>query len=275
MDRKSDTVSETGTYTLEGDNYSEEQKARMSIDNEFKLEKLTVEEKTVEYIKSLTIGKYLSEDSSFSTSQISGSSSTISSLQSSFSANGLPPVPPLKSSQHPPDNELHNKFEMPVKKLLSPILSPTQNVSIVDQPSPAHSPKFKPQKCDEGTVISVTSSGAFRSKSEEKARLERRLSLAKSEVHVEAYIDGKIYNEEMLNNSSVRPSSNRKSKLTANIVNVQSIEVNPTDVGSVVSASFSFGKTGNVATGKLWFFYLSLLFVIGQKNAAFSLLFFF
>lgn len=250
MDRKSDTVSETGTYTLEGDNYSEEQKARMSIDNEFKLEKLTVEEKTVEYIKSLSIGKYLSEDSSsVSTSQISGSSSTISSLQSSFSANGLPPVPPLKSND--------NKFEMPVKKLLSPILSPTQNVSMVDRPSPVPSPKLKlvSQKSDEGAVISVTSSGAFRSKSEEKARLERRLSLTKSEVHVEAYIDGKIYNEEMLNNSSVRPSSNRKSKLTANIVNVQSIEVNPTDVGSVVSASFSFGKTGNVATGKLWFCY--------------------
>lgn len=248
LDRKSDTVSETGTYTLEGDNYSEEQKARMSIDNEFKLEKLTVEEKTVEYIRSLSVGKYLSEDS-FSTSQISGSSSTISSLQSSFSANGLPPVPPLKSH---PDNELHNKFEMPLKKLLSPILSPTQNVSIVDQPSPVHSPKLKlvQQRSDEGAVISVTSSGAFRSKSEEKARLERRLSLTKSEVHVEAYIDGKIYNEEMLNNCSVRPSSNRKSKLTANIVNVQSIEVNPTDVGSVVSASFSFGKTGNIATGK-------------------------
>lgn len=249
-------MSETGTYTLEGDNYSEEQKARMSIDNEFKLEKLTVEEKTVEYIKSLSVGKYLSDDSSFSTSQISGSSSTISSLQSSFSANGLPPVPPLKSSQE-------DKFEMPVKKLLSPILSPTQNVSIVD-----HSSKLKlvQLKSDEGAVISVTSSGAFRSKNEEKARLERRLSLTKSEVHVEAYIDGKIYNEEMLNNSSIRPSSNRKSKLTANIVNVQSIEVNPTDVGSVVSASFSFGKTGNVATGKfsfcVWFVNSTELFKV-------------
>lgn len=37
---KSDTISDTGTYTLETDNYTEEQKARMSIDREFNIEQV-------------------------------------------------------------------------------------------------------------------------------------------------------------------------------------------------------------------------------------------
>ncbi|XP_019755509.1 uncharacterized protein LOC125502314 isoform X2 [Dendroctonus ponderosae] len=276
MDRQSDTLSETGTYTLEGENYSEEQKARMSIDNEFKIEKLTVEEKTEEYIKSLSVGRFVLEEANSSTvsSQYSGSSSTVSSLHSSFSAGGgLPPVPPLK-----PSNEANfgnrplelllkappaGLNEFATKKVLSPILSPTQNISIGDEDakqrlSPKHQPltksmpsNAKSQKSDEGAIISVTSSGAFRGKSESKQALARRLSLTKSEIHVEAYIDGKMYNEGPPNNTGSRPNSARQSKLTANIVNVQSIEVNPHnsgELGNVVSASFTCGKTGNVAT---------------------------
>lgn len=37
---KSDSVSDAGTYTLEADNYTEEQKARMSIDREFNIEQV-------------------------------------------------------------------------------------------------------------------------------------------------------------------------------------------------------------------------------------------
>ncbi|XP_066148416.1 uncharacterized protein [Euwallacea fornicatus] len=259
-DKKSDTVSEAGTYTVDNDNYTEEQKARMSIDNDFKIEKISVEDKTMEYIKSLSSQNFLAEDttsSSVFSSQISGSSSTVSSLQSSFSANGT-----IGSAKphHQLNNELHNLIQG--KKPLSPILSPTQNLSLITnekkRQSPVHTPRVKSapsniekQKSDQGSIISVTSSGVFRSKNEEQRKLERRLSLTKSEVHVEAYVDGKIYNEDMLNNSSARPGSNRKSKLTANIVNVQSIEVNSgsgADVGSVVSASFSLGRSGNVAT---------------------------
>lgn len=264
MDRRSDTLSETGTYTLEGENYSEEQKARMSIDNEFKIETLTVEERTEEYIKSLSVGRFLSEEANSSvSSQHSGSSSTVSNLQSSFSASaGLPPVPPLKPSYSNEANCSNRPLlqEFATKKVLSPILSPTQNYSIGDGLSPKHQPLTKSmpsnaqsQKSDAGAIISVTSSGAFRGKNESKQALERRLSLTKSEVHVEAYIDGKMYNEGPLNNTGTRPSSARQSKLTANIVNVQSIEVNPHslgELGNVVSASFTCGKTGNVATGK-------------------------
>ncbi|CAG9761256.1 unnamed protein product [Ceutorhynchus assimilis] len=205
-----DSASETGTYTLEVDNYSEEQKARMSIDNEFKIEKISVEEKTEEYIRSLPT-TVKSEDISCSSY----------SLQNSFT---LPPVPPIKSYNN-------------VKKLLSPILSPTQNLSIIDNDS---LDLIKPKKSlDEGAVISVSSSGAFRIKTEEK----RRLSLTKSEIHVEAYIDGQIYNEQKLNNSK----ASKKGHLTANIVNVQSIEVAP-DNGEVFNGCLGFGKIGNLAT---------------------------
>lgn len=47
-----DTVSDAGTYTLDGDNYTEEQKARMSIDKVFKIEQITVEQKIEDYFKS-------------------------------------------------------------------------------------------------------------------------------------------------------------------------------------------------------------------------------
>ncbi|KAL1517181.1 hypothetical protein ABEB36_000979 [Hypothenemus hampei] len=204
--KSSDTVSECGTYTLDVDNYSEEQKARMSIDNEFKIEKLSVQEKTVEYLNSLAGNRYLSDEV----------------------PNGLPPVPPLKPHQLP----LLKSNELLTKKPLSPIISPTES-----------------KKSDEGTVISVTSSGVFRNKSDDEKKLQKKLSLTKSEVHVEAYIDGKIYSEQALSSNPAKSSGTKKSKLTANIVNVQSIEVNPSsECGAVVSASFSFGKAGNVAT---------------------------
>lgn len=52
---KADTISDAGTYTLDGDNYTEEQKARMSIDKFFNIEHVSDMKKTQEYIQSLQI----------------------------------------------------------------------------------------------------------------------------------------------------------------------------------------------------------------------------
>ncbi|XP_050311926.1 uncharacterized protein LOC126747383 [Anthonomus grandis grandis] len=262
LDRKSDTVSEAGTYTLEVDNYSEEQKARMSIDNDFKIEPLSVEDKTQEYIKSLSIGRFLPEGQDLCLQSSSGSSA-FSSMHSSFSGgHPIPPVPPLKP--HPNERPVELLFkgptnpsgDYPLKKVLSPILSPTQNVSIAGgdcapQHSPGHAPltKLMPKvsECsDSGAIISVTSSGVFRTKAEEKRRRERNRSLTKSEVHVEAYVDGRMYSEQKSNNVTVVPRP--KNQLTVNVQNIEVVPGNGDDPGNVVSASLVFGKMGNVAT---------------------------
>lgn len=53
---RTDTVSDAGTYTIEADNYTEEQKQRMSIDKDFNIEQVSVLTKTREYIQNLILG---------------------------------------------------------------------------------------------------------------------------------------------------------------------------------------------------------------------------
>ncbi|XP_030756581.1 uncharacterized protein LOC115882557 isoform X2 [Sitophilus oryzae] len=237
IDKKSDTVSETGTYTVEIDNYSEEQRARMSIDNDFKIEHVSVQKKTEDYILSLSNPTHFSDDN------IAQPSSRLCPEEPTVDNKSL--TDRIKFMTLPLKSPTGRSFP---NKLLSPILSPTQNLSLVEKEMQApNSPSHRHQRgqakaTDEGAVVSVTSSGAFRAKSEEQRRLERKLSLSKSEIHVEAYVDGKMYNERKLNNA--RTSSYRPNNLTANIVNVQSLEVAGCDAEGVVSASLVFGKMG-------------------------------
>lgn len=139
---KSDTVSDAGTYTLEADNYTEEQKARMSIDRDFNIEQVSFMKKTEEYLESLT-----------------------------------------KKPASP-------------KRLLSPILSPTQNLSIVDRKDtemnkilyPTVRAKTGIHGVDQGCFTSVTSSGAFSRKGDTRKHT-RQPSLTKSEVQIQTYVD--------------------------------------------------------------------------------------
>lgn len=232
---KSDTVSDAGTYTLDADNYSEEQKARMSIDREFKIEQVTLQKKTEEYVRSLNRSTNYKENL----------------------ARGMQLI-----------NLESNNKSVP-KAVLSPILSPTQNMSIngsenvkqshqglkIMYPSSKAKEEGLGQVVDQGSFISVTSSGAFRSKSE-KAKHERKYSLSKSEVQIQAYVDGKYETSTTTSGSlSIKP----RPRLTANIVNVQNIEVKQqnavVDDTGVVSANLVFEKlnpaTEGVASGKL------------------------
>lgn len=58
---KSDEVSEAGTYTIDVDNYTEEQKLRMSIDKDFNIEQVSVLTKAREYVQNLLIGSPIEE----------------------------------------------------------------------------------------------------------------------------------------------------------------------------------------------------------------------
>ncbi|KAF5297383.1 hypothetical protein FQR65_LT01314 [Abscondita terminalis] len=163
---KSDTVSDAGTYTLDTDNYTEEQKARMSIDREFNIEQISIMKKTEEYVQSLTVHPK--------------------------------PSPPIQKK------EVVLKSPEVSKKVLSPILSPTQNLSIVDvpnrndhntinkilYPSPKAKTGINQASFDQGCFTSVTSSGAFSRKGETRGKGHmRQPSLTKSEVQIQTYVD--------------------------------------------------------------------------------------
>lgn len=279
---KSDTVSDAGTYTIETDNYSEEQKARMSIDQEFKIEEMSVLRKTQEYIQSLS-----SQRMKPARSLSAGTRRTVQKLQQlKLDSDAQPKSPVLansKSSPVSPTNANISFFkpQQPLSsktidkpKVLSPILSPTQNMSITQTiDSQKHmnndnddlhnktftkimfpSPKAKTglgleQAVDQGSVISVTSSGAFRSKSEKQRGHVRQLSLTKSEIHVEAYTGNQ---DEGIVHAALTVTRPKPVKLSTNIVNVQSIQANSNGENdsstdpSVVYANLMLEKVSNL-----------------------------
>jgi hypothetical protein len=268
---KSDTVSDAGTYTLDADNYSEEQKARMSIDTEFKIEQISVLKKTEDYIKSLNTYKQKNDtDVTKMVQELSVIESAEVIVQSPNS-----PKPSNKFAQQTPQN-YKNFAHKANAKMLSPILSPTQNLSITQSddkdkqmnngsddlanktftkimfPSPkAKNANGLEQRVDQGSVISVTSSGAFRTKSEKEKSNVRKLSLTKSEVQVEAYVGDKVEVNEGTARVTTPTNKNNTRKLTANIVNVQSIstkngEKNGVVDEKVVSGSLVLGKVTNL-----------------------------
>ncbi|XP_044748622.1 uncharacterized protein LOC123309519 isoform X2 [Coccinella septempunctata] len=255
---RSDTVSDAGTYTLDADNYSEAQKLRMSIDREFKIEHMSGIEKTQEYIRSLAnFDDYLQNNSK--------SNSLNTCTNSKLNLEVSPPqVKSLSNSD----------------KLLSPILSPTQNLSITESIGSKKSSEAdqmnetylktsseKPKKnevdmvLDRGSVISVTSSGVFRTNKEPEKKRCRKLSLTKSEIQVEDYIDDKNKGEHTPKQFSYKKVVTPK--LSANVINVQNISIksrdmeDTSDVEEVKSENISYlppavgGLSGNSSPSKI------------------------
>lgn len=224
---RSDTVSDAGTYTVEADNYTEAQKLRMSIDREFKIEEISGIEKTEEYVRSLVDFNSVSK-------KCDVKSVKIKNVSSENSAN-------LKS----------------VVTDLSPNLDETiteKTFSKVIYPSERSKGNGLDKLKDQGSIISVTSSGVFRQQKEIENKHVRHLSLTKSEVHVEDYIDKKhseIPDENVKYNKSALP------KLSANIINVQSISIKSKDMESnsededytkseCIKGSLNLGKLSNL-----------------------------
>ncbi|CAH1981159.1 unnamed protein product [Acanthoscelides obtectus] len=196
---KSDTVSDAGTYTLDADNYSEDQKARMSIDRDFNIEHVSVQKKTEEYIESLSKPAY---------------------KQIKTDMEKIDPPKDLDILTHSSRRRKeHLNLLKQVKKASSPIMSPTENFSVTqdiekcqnvgnsdfNQTFTKTSTPSSNEKCtevdkshDQGSIISVTSSGAFKAKCHKKPNF----NLTKSEVQVQAYIDNKACS----NNSNIKES---------------------------------------------------------------------
>lgn len=265
---KSDTVSDAGTYTLDAENYSAEQKARMSIDNEFKIEKMSLQQKTENYIKSLQNVVHIEEEAQV---EFEGVSQKVQDINiNRVVDNGSyylqsPTQEYQKTILNMPKTQKVASYEQKTK-MLSPILSPTQNISITDNvqeeskekmnnvvESPVRnrtfgkylypSPKAKngnglEQSLDQGNIISVTSSGAFRPKSEINKMYRKRVNLTKTEVQVEAYNPEHVHATFTIN----RPSS---AKLTATIVHVgesipnRNVELNNTEIHNTNIAKVS------------------------------------
>lgn len=262
---KSDDASDTGTYTLENDKYSEEQKARMSIDRDFKIEQVSIQKKTEDYIKSLSsVREHVMQTNA--TSNISAISKSnlkkVEILRGSHVANITENDTELKSPKSPTRRKFEKLSQMQLKKVLSPIMSPTQNMSITqdieekaeiqinNSDADLHNQTFTKiifpsanakrdglEKCeDHGSVVSVTSSGAFKPKPEQ--RHERKYSLSKSEVQVQAYIDGRSCNDVLTEPLLDRGLRKKSPKLTATIVNVQNIEVKKLiDTDNIITSS--------------------------------------
>lgn len=246
---KSDTVSDTGTYTLDGENYSEEQKARMSIDREFKIEQISLQKKTADYIKSLSSNIITHQEDE---AQVEICEHVTQHLQDVKINNGTEDKKSMylqsptqefnkRILSTPQKTQRNTSYEVHQQKtkMLSPILSPTQNISITDNvqedkekmnnvetdilnktftkilfPSPKAKNGNGLEQCvDQGSIISVTSSGAFRPKNEVKS-YKKKINLTQTEVQVEAYNPESIVHATFTIN---RPTS---AKLTANIVHV-------------------------------------------------------
>ncbi|KAG5898072.1 hypothetical protein JTB14_001778 [Gonioctena quinquepunctata] len=251
---KSDTASDTGTYTLDAENYSEEQKARMSIDKDFKIEQFSVQKKTEEYVKSLAaVRDHVLQNTNILNKPITKATEVTVGVETMHLLKVSSGKTPVRKS----DKIICTPTQP--KKLLSPIMSPTQNMSITQElnngdcdadrtftkimfPSQNAKREGLEPNLDQGSVISVTSSGAFKPKIEKK--LERKYSLTKSEIQVQAYIDGKSYNDvfsEPVPKKEVTKKINPK--LTANLVNIQSIDVKYPDDCDVNESSIVIGKS--------------------------------
>lgn len=235
---KSDTASEAGTYTLDADNYSEEQKARMSIDKEFKIEQVSVLKKTADYVKSLLSSTHPEKEVR-----------NVKTLEIPKFQAGNEAITIVK----PQTLDLNSGSQRTVRifdqkqKALSPILSPTQQFSITQVnpskqdysalnndgndvknlfnqimfPSAKEKTVISPETTtiDQGNIISVTSSGAFRSRSDKNKKHVKNFSLSKSGVQIEAYTENK-YQNEIVVHAALTLNKTSSANLTANVIHV-------------------------------------------------------
>ncbi|XP_026743455.1 uncharacterized protein LOC113505122 [Trichoplusia ni] len=197
VDRESNNSS-TGTYTIEGDNYTEEQKARMSIDRNFGTESLTsVIEDTLK-----KRGNERDPELVFdfpSTQRVItkeprrdiGLRSPL--LNQSFE---IPKVSQDKNVleisccyESPTENDLAAQTSKQIKSTRSYLEKIKNRVRTITEKTFAKSPPKHEEDADVGTFTSVTTSGVLSSKSPPKIEpVKRRCSLTKSEIDQTDYI---------------------------------------------------------------------------------------
>ncbi|XP_018324191.1 uncharacterized protein LOC108736313 isoform X2 [Agrilus planipennis] len=286
---KSDSVSDAGTYTVDNDNYTEEQKARMSIDKEFNIEQVSVMKKTEEYVRNLAS---MDEDTDKNSRPQKLDVEPIATKLYNKNVDRLLPSPKSPSVPTSPlaINQSYKTFiyktcneNREPKTKLSPILSPTQNLSITEGKIEAGientdiddalnqtytkimfpSPKSKTgiglleDIADQGSFTSVTSSGAFSRKGEAQVKgHHRQPSLTKSEIHVETYTssnsrgqsgDNIIHATISLNHKESTSNNNIMENKVPNISKLSAERQNDDFADyDLVNATLTLGKINNL-----------------------------
>lgn len=210
---KADTISDAGTYTLDGDNYTEEQKARMSIDKFFNIEHVSDMKKTQEYIQSLQIHsdtddtissnkstsskthrtlchqEYSDTDDTVSsnkstsrTQQRCAQIDSVTQLDTTRKTLTTQPTTVQNLAQKEHSEEYETKNINNAKKVFinkNKVLYPTVQKFHT-------STEDSDQSSDQGVFTSVTASGVLSKRHEKRGHI-RRSSLVQSEIFVEAY----------------------------------------------------------------------------------------
>ncbi|XP_028027497.1 uncharacterized protein LOC114241004 [Bombyx mandarina] len=193
VDRESNNSS-TGTYTIEGDNYTEEQKARMSIDRNF----------DTKLIKDEEIFKQRSRDPElildFTQRVITKEPRRDTYLRSPVEANKGFNVPKVSKDKNvleisccyesPTENDLATQTSKQIKSTRSYLEKIKNRVRTITEKTFAKSPPIHGEEPDFGSFTSVTTSGVLSSKNPSKLVTSsgRRCSLTKSEIDQTDYI---------------------------------------------------------------------------------------
>lgn len=182
------SVSEAGTYTLDGDNYTEEQKALMSID---KLSKLSKEAA----LASLTAATISTTSHDMNASHINATHVEVIDLESLESNFDKP-----KTKKHSYLERFKSKMKTSVKTISDRTFHKNRSSPDTEHPSIGSIPPQPPKSLDLGNFTSVTASGAFSKKPQQlapKASVRRKSSLTKSQIDSSEYIqkvDEKLLN---------------------------------------------------------------------------------
>lgn len=190
--RKSDneSVSEAGTYTLDGDNYTEEQKAMMNIDKLPKLTKIICQEQSATVIQSI---------------------SNNSPIQSKQKHDDLEIIDLETEPIHVNRNNIFQtsstpdvKADKPKTSYLEKLKSKVRTIGDRAFHKNKSPDKVVPPNLDIGNFTSITASGVFSKKSTLESalppRMARKNSLTKSHIDSSEYIQRSGHvNEKLLN----------------------------------------------------------------------------
>lgn len=200
VDRESNNSS-TGTYTIEGDNYTEEQKARMSIDRTFGTNLL--DSAIEDTLKKCALSKDRDPELifDFSTHVITKEPRRDLTLRSPISSNTTFDIPKPKDKnvleisccyESPTESDLAVQTSKQIKSTRSYLEKIKNRVRTITEKTFAKSPPKVLSEPDYGNFTSVTTSGVLSSKYPFQPELrippKRRCSLAKSEIDQTDYV---------------------------------------------------------------------------------------
>lgn len=185
-----DSVSEAGTYTLDGDNYTEEQKAMMNIDKLPKLSKVICQEQTASVIQSISNNAPINPKQKHQDLEIID-------LETE-------PVHVNRNNIFQTSSTHDTKADKPKTSYLEKLKSKVRTIGDRAFHKNKSPDKVIPPNLDIGNFTSITASGVFSKKSALDSalppRMTRKNSLTKSHIDSSEYIQRSGHvNEKLLN----------------------------------------------------------------------------